>query len=228
MGKKIFKLLLLLFTVILFTYCSTTTSVQRYKQKEIKEKQENNSIRFSSIETQFADSLDDTDVSLDSISIYKDELINESKKSEEKYFLSFNKIDLDTTLTIKDKLMMKIIELRDSPYKFGGNTKDGIDCSAFTRLVYISTFDYELPRSAREQYQIGKKIISKDSLQIGDLVFFNTSRRRKPGHVGIYLGENLFVHASSSLGVTISSLDEKYYAKRYMSSRRINEINNKL
>jgi len=75
---------------------------------------------------------------------------------------------------------------------------------------------------------VGLKIHTRDSLQIGDLVFFNTSRRRFPGHVGIYLGENLFVHASRSLGVTISSLDEKYYNKRFVGSRRINEINNKL
>lgn len=227
MKIKTLKFLLLLFAGLLFVNCSSTNSFQRYKQNNNVEVKENNSIRFSSADTQYVDMVE-PDISLDSINFYKKELIEEGKKSEEKYFSSFNKIDMDTSISIKDKLMMKIIELRDAPYKFGGNTKEGIDCSAFTRLVFSSTFDFELPRSAREQYQIGDKIVSLDSLEIGDLVFFNTSRRRKPGHVGIYLGENLFVHASSSLGVTISSMDEKYYAKRYMSSRRIKDIKNKL
>jgi len=228
MKKNIYKLFLILLMSLFLHNCSSTTSVQRYRQKENKDKQESNLIRFTSNDNQIPDSVYETDISLDSINVYKKELIDESKKSEAKYFSSFNNIGLDTGITVKDKLMMKIIELRDSPYKYGGNTKDGLDCSAFTRMIYNTTFSFELPRSAREQYQIGKKINEKDSLEIGDLVFFNTSRRRKPGHVGIYLGENLFVHASTSLGVTISSLDEKYYQKRYMSSRRVTEIKNKL
>jgi len=203
MKKNIYKLFLILLMSLFLHNCSSTTSVQRYRQKENKDKQESNLIRFTSNDNQIPDSVYETDISLDSINVYKKELIDESKKSEAKYFSSFNNIGLDTGITVKDKLMMKIIELRDSPYKYGGNTKDGLDCSAFTRMIYNTTFSFELPRSAREQYQIGKKINEKDSLEIGDLVFFNTSRRRKPGHVGIYLGENLFVHASTSLGVTI-------------------------
>ena len=63
----------------------------------------------------------------------------------------------------------------------------------------------------------------RTELKFGDLVFFNTRRRVKPGHVGIYIGDNLFAHASSKLGVTISSLEHDYYNKRYMGARRIDE-----
>jgi cell wall-associated NlpC family hydrolase len=68
-------------------------------------------------------------------------------------------------------------------------------------------------------------INDRSDLKFGDLVFFNTRRRVRPGHVGIYIGDNLFAHASSKLGVTISSLDYDYYSKRYMGARRVDSTN---
>ncbi|MCJ7552912.1 MAG: C40 family peptidase, partial [Ignavibacteriaceae bacterium] len=76
-------------------------------------------------------------------------------------------------------------------------------------------------RSAREQYIQGEVITEKSELKFGDLVFFNTRRRVRPGHVGIYIGDNLFAHASTKHGVTVSSLDHNYYSARYMGARRI-------
>ncbi|GAB4129321.1 MAG: hypothetical protein Fur0015_03200 [Ignavibacteriales bacterium] len=219
-------MIVFLFSILLFN-CSSSSITQRYKHNEDLEKTKNEVVRFSDVQDIKLDTTLITDLSLDSLDEYDEPLAKESQETEAKYLASLNK-SVSTDITLKDQLMMKIIELRDSPYKYGGNTKDGLDCSAFTKLIIQSTFNYSLPRSAREQYQVGRKVTSRDSLQIGDLVFFNTSRRRFPGHVGIYLGENLFAHASRSLGVTISSLDEKYYDKRYVGSKRINEINNKL
>lgn len=118
---------------------------------------------------------------------------------------------------------MEIIKYMNTPYKYGGNSLNGIDCSAFTQSVYQSSWMITLNRSARDQYQQGTVIENREDLKFGDLIFFNTRRRVRPGHVGIYIGENLFAHASSTLGVTISSLEHNYYNKRYMGARRIEE-----
>jgi len=116
---------------------------------------------------------------------------------------------------------MEVIKYISTPYRYGGTTMKGIDCSAFTKTVFSNVFSYDLPRSAREQFQVGETIQEKEGLKFGDLVFFNTTRRAKPGHVGIYLGDNFFAHASRKKGVTVSSLDENYYNKRYMGGRRL-------
>jgi cell wall-associated NlpC family hydrolase len=132
--------------------------------------------------------------------------------------------DAEALISSKRELMlMEIIKYLNTPYKFGGNSLNGIDCSAFTQNVYQSSWMLTLNRSAREQYQQGVVIDERSDLIFGDLVFFNTRKRVKPGHVGIYIGDNLFAHASSKSGVTISSLDHDYYNKRYMGARRIEE-----
>ena len=123
--------------------------------------------------------------------------------------------------TPKEKMLMEIIRYLNTPYKYGGNSKKGIDCSAFTQTVYKHTLSIDLYRSARQQYQQGEEIDNEEDLQFGDLVFFNTRRAVKPGHVGIYIGDHLFAHASSKKGVTVSSLDHPYYQKRFMGGRRI-------
>lgn len=129
-----------------------------------------------------------------------------------------------TNTTPKERILMEIIKYINTPYKYGGNSQDGIDCSAFTQNVFSSGLDVVLFRSAREQFTQGYSIRNKEDLTFGDLVFFNTRRAVRPGHVGIYIGDKLFAHASSSKGVIVSSLDHKYYSKKYMGGRRINEI----
>lgn len=119
-------------------------------------------------------------------------------------------------------LQEAILVFLNTKYKYGGTSHEGIDCSAFTMNVFKDRFNILLKRSAREQYTMGVEV-DKDNLKEGDLVFFNTRRRVRPGHVGIYIGNNRFVHASSSLGVTVSNLDETYYFKRYMGARRVTE-----
>lgn len=103
-------------------------------------------------------------------------------------------------------------------YQYGGTTKYGIDCSAFTREMYRGAYGIELPRTAREQYGRARKISSTE-LREGDLVFFNTTGG--VSHVGMYLGNNKFVHASTSKGVTISDLYETYYLSRFIGAGRI-------
>lgn len=142
----------------------------------------------------------------------------------EKYVSGNQYAEPSDSINLKEKIIMEIIKYLDTPYKFGGVTSKGIDCSAFTRTVYNNTFSFELPRTAREQFQQGEEIGDMSQLKFGDLIFFNTRRMVRPGHVGIYLGDNLFAHSSSRQGVMVSSLDTEYYNKRFMGGRRFENL----
>jgi cell wall-associated NlpC family hydrolase len=132
-----------------------------------------------------------------------------------------NGIPESEEISIKERLILFAKKLLDIPYRFGGSSLLGIDCSAYVQKVY-SFLGIELPRSAREQFNVGESI-EKDDLSIGDLVFFRTYASF-PSHVGIYLGNNLFIHASSKdKKVTIDSLLTPYYLKRFIGAKRILE-----
>ena len=108
-----------------------------------------------------------------------------------------------------------------APYKLGGSTLKGIDCSAFVKKIY-EIFNIQLPRTTREQFKVGKKV-EKDELEEGDLVFFK--RRGNRAHVGIYVGDNQFVHASSySREVKMDHLDAPYYSQRFLRGVRVKEL----
>ncbi len=117
------------------------------------------------------------------------------------------------------KLLAAIDPWMGVRYRSGGNSSQGIDCSAFTASVLSSYAGIQLPRTCREQYQQYPKV-EKDEIQIGDLLFFRT-RGRTVSHVGIYLGNNKFVHASSSNGVMVSSRSEPYFSSRFVGARRV-------
>ncbi len=120
----------------------------------------------------------------------------------------------------KVDIMNEIMEWLGTAYKFGGTTNNGIDCSAFIRHLLLKTNEIMIPRTARHQYTIGKEV-KRETLEFGDLVFFQTRKRVYISHVGIYLGDNLFAHASSRYGVTISSLESTYYNKRFIGAKRL-------
>jgi cell wall-associated NlpC family hydrolase len=103
------------------------------------------------------------------------------------------------------------------PYKFGGTTPKGFDCSGFVQYVFDKR-KIMLPRAADAQYKVGKVIMQKD-LQQGDLVFFSTYEKGA-SHCGVYLEQGKFIHASSH-GVMISRLDESYWKTRYLGARRV-------
>lgn len=104
-------------------------------------------------------------------------------------------------------------------YRYGGTTKRGIDCSALTGALLLAVYGFNMPRTAREQYEATEHI-DKNDLKEGDLVFFNT--RGGVSHVGVYLENDYFVQASSH-GVTISSLDDHYYSKRFICGGRVTQ-----
>ena len=119
-------------------------------------------------------------------------------------------------------LIVKVVKtFLGVPYRMGGSTIKGIDCSALVKKVY-QIFNIDLPRTAREQFSIGKKL-DKKQLEEGDLVFF--SRQGNNAHVGIYIGNNEFVHASSSKkGVKIDNLETPYYNERFLGGVRVKDL----
>jgi cell wall-associated NlpC family hydrolase len=119
----------------------------------------------------------------------------------------------------RDAVMIRIIELINTPYLWGGTTTNGIDCSAFCQRVMKYALGIDIPRTSIMQSTVGDEV-SREDLQFGDLVFFNTIGRRI-SHVGIYLGESVFAHSSSSGGVKTSSLNEDYYNAKYVTARRV-------
>lgn len=115
-------------------------------------------------------------------------------------------------------VLQSAAEFLGHPYRFGSEG-GSFDCSGFVRTVFAK-IGIELPHSAREQFSLGERV-SRDELEPGDLVFFHTSRR-SASHVGIYVGDDKFVHAATRGGqVQVDSLDESYYARRYLGARRL-------
>lgn len=114
-----------------------------------------------------------------------------------------------------------IDELLGSRYSYGGTTTKGFDCSGFTSYVF-NKMGIDLPRRSSDQADVGKKVAKAD-LQPGDLVFFDTSGKINGGitHVGIYVGDGNFAHASTSKGVIIEQLDSVYYKPRFVSAARV-------
>lgn len=221
---------LLLIIAVVISGCTAATSSQRYNQSKPKSEEpvQKKSIRFSS-----ADSVDNRKVEQeiifpeipDSLLTEFDEIPVEVEPVDKSKFVgNFEKLkSFKVPLTHREKILFEVIKYLDTPYKYGGNTENGIDCSAFTKSVYQNAVNLELPRSTREQFKVGENI-SKYDLHFGDLVYFNTTKRSYPGHVGIYLGDDQFVHASRSLGVTVSSLEDPYYKKRFIGARRLEKI----
>jgi cell wall-associated NlpC family hydrolase len=211
--------------------CASTSNVTRYREKNESETHKTNDVRFTS-DNDEKDKKVTISENNDSVAIRNSE--NDSDADD----LPTNepRVDISSVLkkispnnsgnfssnngTPKERMLMEIIKYINTPYKYGGSSHNGIDCSAFTQAVFSKSLEIKLDRTARGQYHEGQGVDDVNDLQFGDLVFFDTSRREKPGHVGIYIGDHLFVHAARS-GVTVSSLDMDYYSKRFMGGRRI-------
>jgi lipoprotein Spr len=107
-----------------------------------------------------------------------------------------------------------------TPYKYGGTDFDGVDCSGFVQQIFLQVFDVVLPRTTREMFEQGV-FVRGGRFSCGDLLFFrNIGGRGGVNHVGIYIGNNRFIHASTTQGVVISDLAENYYAENFVSARR--------
>ena len=127
-------------------------------------------------------------------------------------------LDEEKPLSRKVLLENQAAKWLGTPHLWGGDSAEGIDCSALVQTIYQDLFSTSLPRTTREQVRFGHKI-SAAKLEVGDLVFYRTSFRSR--HVGIFMGDNEFLHVSKSEGVTLSSLDAPYWKSRFWMARRI-------
>jgi cell wall-associated NlpC family hydrolase len=147
--------------------------------------------------------------------------INVFYKEFTKYMATLNSEPTVTDNGVDKQVVMEtVMDWLGTRYLFGGVGRDGIDCSAFTGTVYRS-LNFRLPRTAAAQWDVGAEVPAED-LQFGDLVFFHTRQAVFVSHVGMYLGNGMFVHASSRNGVTVSSLEADYYATHMIGARRYN------
>jgi LysM repeat protein len=168
----------------------------------------------------------------DRLKMVSKELLNEQEYSDT--LSELTEIDSDKPVDLAKKMEDRnktgVTELKKSAYtflgaryRFGGNSRNALDCSSFTQQVFREQ-NVTLPRTAREQFRVGD-VVARGDLQKGDLVFFQTYARF-PSHVGIYLGNRKMIHASSrDRKVVISSMDTPYYTSRFLGARRIGKIN---
>lgn len=140
----------------------------------------------------------------------------ESKPNHPKE-LRFSSNELNPRLN-NDILQSELQRWWQTPYAYGGSNRQGVDCSALIRQIYYR-LGYLLPRTTSEQLHYGRKV-KPNRLLIGDVIFFHNSDGQL-SHAGIYVGEGLFYHASSTYGVTISRLWHSYYRKRFQVAKRM-------
>ena len=128
------------------------------------------------------------------------------------------RIDLNNTPLVKDALSQQYKQWQGTPYRLGGLDKSGIDCSGLVYLTFRTQFGILLPRSTEELLEIGRDVTG-ERLQPGDLLFFSTGFFDR--HVGIYLGNRNFLHASKNRGVISSRLDDEYWYSHFHKAKRI-------
>lgn len=121
------------------------------------------------------------------------------------------------------RLYSEVEKWLGTPYRYGGNTMAGCDCSGFVSQVYKAVYGIPLQRNSASMREKNCRNIRREELRTGDLVFFKTGSASRINHVGIYLKEGKFIHASSSKGVIVSDLNERYYQRTYSSSGRVNQ-----
>jgi cell wall-associated NlpC family hydrolase len=132
------------------------------------------------------------------------------------------KTDFANTKAVRKKLLREYSQWKQTPYRYGGQSKKGIDCSAFVQTTFKQQFGLILPRTTKQQVKAGR-YVPMSKLKPGDVVFFNIGLGvfDSGHHNGIYLGNHHFMHASSSEGVTISSLKNDFWRRHYWTARRI-------
>lgn len=128
------------------------------------------------------------------------------------------RVDLNNIALVKETLYAQYKQWRNTRYQAGGLSRNGIDCSGFVHVTFKTRLGVVLPRSTAFQAQLGESI-DKDQLRAGDLVFFKTGMTDR--HVGVYLEDGRFLHASTSQGVIISGLDENYWKSAYWKAKRL-------
>jgi cell wall-associated NlpC family hydrolase len=123
---------------------------------------------------------------------------------------------------LADSILERGKSLIGTRYRFGGTTESGFDCSGFIGYLFREEAGMTLPRSTREMINVKAPLVARNKLKPGDLLFFSTHGRGRVSHAGIYLGDDQFIHSSSSRsgGVRIDSLDDTYWSKTFIEAKR--------
>ena len=143
--------------------------------------------------------------------------MNELKIMQQKILSNGTNEELERVL-LEDSLLKSFNVWKGTKYQLGGDSKNGIDCSALTRRIYRDVFKYELPRVSTDQAKVGRRI-SINNLKAGDILFFRPEGRTN--HTAVYLGNSVFLNASSSKGVVLSSLESNYWGKYFQYGVRV-------
>ncbi len=149
--------------------------------------------------------------------------ISPNKKKSITYPIASDAVSKLTPAKNSDERLLSVLSVfLNARYELGGMTPDGVDCSGLVKAVFAETYGFNLPHNAAAQFRLGSKTLA-DNLRLGDLVFFETQTRRGRyiSHVGIYLSNRRFAHASTKAGVIISGLDEAYWRRRYAGAQRL-------
>lgn len=133
-------------------------------------------------------------------------------------FLSPSKAEQSYSNEIQNALLAHYSNWAGTRHKLGGTGANGVDCSSFIQTLFKDKFQYQLPRSSREQMTMGERVDIAE-LRSGDLLFFRTGPTRR--HVGVYMGDNQFMHVSTRAGVEIAKLVSPYWQRHFITARRI-------
>ena len=165
--------------------------------------------------------IDNSFVNFDDGYVHDEELIenkiSELRADQQKALLSGTFDQLDNII-LEDALLKAFDDWEGTRYSFGGDSANGIDCSALTRSIYRSVFSFELPRVSTDQIKEGT-IVNRNDLKPGDILYFRPENR--VNHTAVYIGNSLFINASSSKGVILSSLDSTYWGKYFIYGVRV-------
>ena len=164
---------------------------------------------------------DNSFINFDDGYVHDEELIenkiSELRADQQKALLSGTFDQLDNII-LEDALLKAFDDWKGTRYSFGGDSANGIDCSALTRRIYRSVFSFELPRISTDQIKEGT-IVNRNNLKPGDILYFRPENR--VNHTAVYIGNSLFINASSSKGVILSSLDSTYWGKYFIYGVRV-------
>ena len=143
--------------------------------------------------------------------------INELQEKNQRLLISGTSSEI-RTVKLQNALLKSFENWKGTKYSFGGDSSRGIDCSALTRRVYREVFSFELPRVTKDQIKVGRHV-SRNNLKPGDILYFRPDG--KYNHTAVYLGNSLFINASSSKGVILSSMEHSYWSKYFVHGVRV-------
>ena len=146
--------------------------------------------------------------------------INELQERNQRLLISGTSSEI-RTVKLQNALLKSFENWKGTRYAFGGDSSRGIDCSALTRRVYREVFSFELPRVTKDQIKVGRHV-SRNNLKPGDILYFRPDG--KYNHTAVYLGNSLFINASSSKGVILSSMEHSYWSKYFVHGVRVDTV----